>query len=129
MREIMFTSKQLKEVVKFTDPIMLIIQKEEEILECYNNGTLKPPFLVEDNSQFLIFNGNHRVLVAINNKLNIKCKIIETDEDIALAQAEEGEGYRDLTNIDPLTMENVLKELRKSANMWSSQRPEDWVFE
>jgi hypothetical protein len=95
--------------------------KSDRLLEYYKNGTLKPPFLIEDNGQFLIFNGNHRVLVAINNELELKCKIIETNEDIANAQTEEGERYRDLSMVDPVTLENVLEDLRESVSMGKSK--------
>jgi hypothetical protein len=68
------------------------------------------------------------VLVAINNELEITCKILESLEDILQAQEEEGDDYRDISDIIPLTFEGVLHRLRASAEKWSAQDPSDYSY-
>ena len=127
MKTIELNYQELRKLTRFTDPLMHSLEKEEEIMNYFNNGKLKPPSLVKDDKLYLIFNGNHRVLVAINNKLTICCRILENINDISKAQNDEGELYRDLSMISPLTFEGVLKDLRKSAIEWSNQNPDNFV--
>ena len=78
MRKQKFTADQLRKSVRFTDPVMF----EKEQFEHLREGTLAEPYLVQSQGDYLIFNGNHRVIVAINNGVTIYCNVIENDEDV-----------------------------------------------
>jgi hypothetical protein len=128
MFEIILDHRELRHKVKFTDPLIHSMEKEDEILKYYKQGYLRNPCLLKDRQNYLIFNGNHRVLVAITNELSIKCTVLENVEDILKAQQDEGEDYRDIGNIVPLTFGNILKALRRSAKEWSTQDPDRYIF-
>ena len=128
MYEITLEPSELREKVKFTDPFIHYPQKEEEILNYHKEGLLRNPSLIKDGAEFLIFNGNHRILVAIAYELNITCTILEDLQDIIISQQVEGEDYRDIEDIVPLSFENVMKQLRESAKEWSTQNPDDYCF-
>ncbi len=86
---------------------------------------MKEPYLLKNKDEYLIFNGNHRILVSINYKLTIYCKVIENYEDILQAQADDD---RDLSGIGTITYEKVLDHLVESAKIHSSQNPKDYDF-
>jgi len=129
MFEIIFNPVELRGKVKFTDPFIHSMEKEDKILEYYRQGKLRNPCLLKDKENYLIFNGNHRVLVAINNEISIRCNILENMEDISKAQQDERDNYRYIDDIVPLTFENILRRLRKSAKKWSTQNPDNYRFQ
>jgi hypothetical protein len=43
--------------------------------------------------------------VAIGNKLTIPCKILESLDDVLMAQTEEGDQFRDISSVSPLTFQ------------------------
>jgi len=128
MYDVILNYKELKQVTKFTDPFIHDVWKEEEILLHYKQGTLQKPLLIKNDNIYLIFNGNHRILVAINNKLTITCKILENLDDVLIAQKVEGED-RDISGINPLTFENIVTELIVSAEKLSSQNPTAYIMD
>ena len=128
MRTIELNHEELKALVRFTDPFLHSLEKEQEILSYFHAGRLRPPSLVEHGGRFLIFNGNHRVLVAIGNELTIACKILESLDDILLAQADEGDQFRDISSVSPLTFQGVVEELRHAAKRWGHQDPDSHSF-
>jgi hypothetical protein len=128
MFEVTLDSNELRRKVKFTDPFIHYPQKEEEILKYYGQGLLRNPSVVKDGDKYLIFNGNHRILVAIAYELSITCTVLENMQDILKSQQNEGEDYRDIDNIVPLSFENIIKNLRESAKKWSTQNPDDYSF-
>ena len=125
MRRQKFNHDQLSRLCKFTDPIIHFPEKEQEILKYYEKGNLKEPYLLENKGEYLIYNGNHRILIAINHKLTIYCKVIESYDDILQAQIDDPV---DLSKIGTITYEKVVNNLIKSASEWSSQNPSDYDF-
>jgi hypothetical protein len=128
MKRIKLNYNQLKNLAKFTDPFIHSYEKEEEILSYFRYGQYRPPSLIEHNQQYLIFNGNHRVMVAINYKLTILCNIIENIDDIIQVQHEEGKQYRDISMILPLTFEGVIQDLIRSAKKYNQVDPSDYSY-
>lgn len=128
MKEVELNHQELRDLVKFTDPFMHTMEKEEEILTYFEAGELRPPYLVEHENQYLVFNGNHRVLVAINNKLTISCQVLENLEDIMQAQDNEGDRYRDISMVSPLTYNGVLKDLLESAKLHGDEDPDKYSY-
>jgi hypothetical protein len=127
MRTIELTNHHLNDLVWFTDPLIHSPEKEEEIVSRFKNGELSPPCLIEHNGHFLVFNGNHRVLVARSYKWTITCRILENLEDIVHTQSEEMDN-RDLSMVAPLTFEGVVAELLKGAAQCRYQDPETHSF-
>lgn len=128
MKIIRLNHQELKDLTKFTDPFIHSIEKEEEILRYFRAGELRPPSLIEHDKQYLIFNGNHRVLVAINNKLTIFCEILENLDDVFQAQADEGNQYRDISMVSPLTFEGVIEDLIKRAEQYGHEDPDRYSY-
>ena len=128
MQEIRLESRTLKRSVRFTDSFLHSPEKEQEILRYYESGNLRPPSLVKDGDVYLIFNGNHRVLVAIAHELTIDCIVLEDPEDVAYAQEIEGEQYRDISMVSPLSLDGLVQDLRERADKCSNQDPEDYTF-
>ena len=128
MKRIELNYKQLKDLARFTDPLIHSYEKEEEILGYFKVGELRPPSLIENNKQYLIFNGNHRVLVAINNELTISCRILENLNDVFQAQKDEDDQFRDISTILPLTFDGVIKDLIKSAEQYGHQDPAKYSY-
>ena len=128
MKRVELNHYELRSFVKFTDPLMLSYEKLDAILHHVNIGDLRAPYLIKHGETYFIFNGNHRVLVAINNELTIYCKIIENINDVEQAQIDEGDDYRDVSMISPFTFNGVLQELKDSAEKWAHQNPEDYDF-
>jgi hypothetical protein len=128
MKKIELNHQALRDLVKFTDPFMHTMEKEEEILGYFRAGELRPPFFIEHGEQYLVFNGNHRVLVAINNKLTIPCQILENLDDVIKAQSDEGDRYRDISMVSPLTFDGVVEDLLKSAELWGHQKPDKYAY-
>lgn len=116
MREILI-DKNVRNRIKFTDPFMHTLEKEEEILYYFASGKYRKPFVIECEDNYLIFNGNHRILVAINNDIEINCYVLENLEDVLKAQEIEGDDYRDVSDIIPLTFEGIIRHLSLRAEM------------
>jgi ParB-like chromosome segregation protein Spo0J len=127
MRTIELTHHQLNDFVWFTDPLIHSPEQEEQICSRFERCELSPPCLVEHNGHFLVFNGNHRILVARNYQWKIPCTILETLDDIVLAQSTEIDN-RDLSMVVPLTFEGVVDELLKGAEQHRYQDPEKYSF-
>ena len=127
MRRIKLSHEELRAQAKFTDPILNYSPwSEQEVLDYYTKGEFHPPYLVPNDNCYLIFNGNHRVLVAINNKLTIECQVLENLADVMRAQ-KDNMGNRDLSAITNLTFDNIVANLEKSADEWSGQNPDNWL--
>jgi len=129
MKRIKLNHLELKDLARFTDPFIHSYEKEIEILRYFEAGELRPPSLIEHDKQYLIFNGNHRVLVAINTKLTISCKILENLDDVFQAQTDEGDQYRDLSNVSPITFEGVIEDLIKRAEQYGHEDPDNYSLE
>lgn len=129
MRKIQLDHERLRASVRFTDLFCHTMEKEKEILEYYHAGDLRPPTLIEYGSEYLIFNGNHRVLVAINNQLTISCNVLEDLADILQAQADEGEQDRDISAVFPLTFEGVVDDLVSYAQLYREVDPSRYAYE
>jgi hypothetical protein len=127
MKDIDLDHRELRELVRFTDPFIHSPEKEEEILAYFMAGTLRALSLVRCGQQFLIFNGNHRVLVAIAHRFTITCRVLEDLDDVFWAQAHEDE-HRDLSAVAPLTFESVVEELLQCAAQYGDQNPDDYSF-
>lgn len=123
MRRIELNYKQLKDLVRFTDPFIHSYEKELEILSYFKAGELQPPSLIEHEKQYLIFNGNHRVLVAISYELTIPCIIIENLDDVLQTQKDEGDRFRDISMVSPLTFDGVIEDLIKRAEQNCHEDP------
>ena len=128
MRSVTLCHRCLRRHVRFTDPLLHSLEKEEEILSYVSAGTLRPPSLVVDGVAYLIFNGNHRVLVAINRKLTIVCTLLEDVDDVLRSQADEGPDYRDISRLVPITFEGVVADLRDGASNNVVADPEVYSF-
>lgn len=128
MRTIEFSHKELRLLVRFTDPFLHSYEKEQEILSYFHAGQLRPPSLVEHGGQYLIFNGNHRVLVVIAHKLTISCKILESLDDVLLTQTDEGDRFRDISSVSPLTFQGVVEELVQAAKRYGWEDPDSYSF-
>jgi len=128
MKEILLTHEMLRKMVRFTDPFIHSMEKEEEILSYFKRGDLRPPSLVEHGGRLLIFNGNHRVLVAINRELTIPCIVLENLADVHAAQASEGARDRDISMVSPLSFEGVIEQLFASAETYGSVDPSDYSY-
>jgi hypothetical protein len=129
MMEITLDHQKLRDLVKFTDPLIHSLEKEEDILSYINVGELRPPSLVEHHGQYLVFNGNHRVLVAINRRLTITCRVLEDLDDVRVAQADEKELSRDLASVKPLTFQGIVDELVEGAKEHGHQNPDHYVYD
>ncbi|MFH1916380.1 MAG: hypothetical protein ABIJ21_03890 [Nanoarchaeota archaeon] len=121
MKDITSSYQELEERVAFTDPITSTIEWEEQILGYFHKGKLKKPYVIQSGDKYLIFNGNHRVLVAINNQLDLKLRVIENDKDLRIAQEEDERELR-----YSLQYDTVQKELQKAAETWGWQNPASW---
>ena len=128
MKEIKLDHHELKLLVRFTDPFIHSPEKEEEILRYFEAGELRRPSLIEHDKEYLVFNGNHRVLVAIAHKLTICCIVIENLDDVSHVQDLESERPRDISMISPLTFEGVIQNLIESAQEYGHQDPERYSF-
>ena len=126
MRKITLTHKELRTQAKFTDPICKYdLCFEQEILGYQARGDLHPPVLMPNGDCYLIFNGNHRVLAAINNKLTIECLVLEDINDVMHVQREEMDNR--LLLLTKLTFEGIVTELEKAAKKWAGQNPDNWL--
>ena len=128
MKRINLDHQELNNLVRFTDPLIHSPEKEEEILLYFETGKLRPPSLIEHDKKYLVFNGNHRVLVAIAHKLAICCIVLENLDDVSHVQDLEGDQYRDISMVSPLTFEGVIIDLIKSAQEHDHQDPERYTF-
>ncbi len=129
MKIITLDHKKLKKLVRFTDPFIHSYEKEVEILQHFRAGELRPPSLIEYNKKFLIFNGNHRVLVAINNKLTITCKLLENIDDVLQAQRDEHHQYRDISMVSPLTFEAIVEDLIERSKQYGDEDPRKYSYD
>ena len=128
MREIKLDHHELRALVRFTDPFIHSPEKEEEILSYHQAGQLRPPSLVEHDGHYLVFNGNHRVLVAINRALVITCRILEDLDDVLRIQADGEDESRGLSSVVPLTFHGVIEALLKDAKKWGQQDPDSYSY-
>lgn len=120
--------KELRSLVRFTDPFIHSPEKEEDILRYFESGELRPPALIEHNGEYLVFNGNHRVLVACAHKLSIECILLENLDDILESQALEGDQFRDISMVCPLTFEGIVQNLMEAAELYGHEDPEKYTF-
>lgn len=128
MKKITLDHQELKHLVRFTDPFIHSPEKEEEIFRYFKAGELRPPSLIEHDEEYLVFNGNHRVLVAIAHELTICCIVLENLGDVSFAQGLEGDQCRDVSMVAPLTFEGVVQELIKGAQEYGREDPERYTF-
>jgi len=128
MKRIKLDHRELKDLVRFTDPFIHSAEKEEELLKYYRAGELRPPSLIEYDKEYLVFNGNHRVLVAIAYKLTLSCIVLENLDDVFRAQTLEGEQYRDISNISPMSFKGVIQDLIESAKLFGQVDPVKFSF-
>ncbi len=128
MKAITLCHRCLRRYVRFTDPFLNSPEKEEDLLARFARGEMRPPSLVEDHGAYLIFNGNHRVLLAITRHLTIECTVLESVEDVLQSQILEAPRDRDLSAIVPLTFQGVIAALKASAAIHGDQDPDVYSF-
>lgn len=109
--------------LRITDPLSTLQERRQAILTDFESGTVLPvfvipnEFLLPNEREYFVFNGNKRTVIARELVRSIRAYIISTTEELKVAQ-EQDPRFKLPLNL-PLNYEVVMEHLYNRAQKFS----------
>jgi hypothetical protein len=105
--------------LKLTDPLLTLEERRKIIITRMLDKTIPPIYIIGEGNEeetYFLFNGNKRTVLAKEQNLTLKARLITNQEDLEIAQKEDP---RKFPESHPLEYEATREYLRRRAEYYA----------